>query len=115
MITSVPPATWRILPPTDTDPPTPTPMTIHPTWALAVCPSLTVTVLEGVTGVGITTERFRVIVELALAVVVAGDDFGVFVDVGLDAREVGDFGFCWLVVPIIGVFGVLVTVDGVVG
>src|SRR6266581_8009379 len=110
MIPSVPPATGRILSPTATAPPTPTPTTNHPTCALAVWPLLTVNVLEAlVTNVGVLLE-FWVVVELAFVVAGGGDDSGVLVgpDVGLDPREIGGFGFWSLVVPIVGltvVFG----------
>jgi|SRR6266498_5557097 len=108
MITSVPPSTRRILPPTTTDPPTPTPKTIHPTWALAVWPSLTVSVLEALKSVELLME-FRVVVDLAVVVAGGGDDFGVLVDVGSDSREIGDFGF-WLVVSLTDIFGVGIVV-----
>jgi len=102
----VPPATGRILPPTATAPPTPTPTTIHPTWALTVWPLLTVNVFEALTTVGVMV-GFRVVV------VVAGgdDDFAVLLGSESDPRELRDFGFFWLVVPIVGltvVFGLVV-------
>jgi hypothetical protein len=87
----VPPATWRIFPPTETDPPTPTPTTTHPTWALAVSPLRIVNVLEAVTS-GVIKGMWGLV---ELAAVFAGGDFagnrGAFVDVGRDPRELGDF------------------------
>ena len=115
IIPSVPPGTGRILPPTATAPPTPTPTTIHPTCALAVWPPLTVNVLEALTSVGAPVE-FWVIVELAVDAG-GGDDFGVSVDVGKDPLELSDFGFWSLVVPIVrvgltDVFGLAVGIVG---
>ena len=91
-----PPATGRTLPPTATAPPTPTPTTIHPIWALAVWPLLTVNVFEALLiSVGVMAG--------------GGDDFGAFVDVGWDPWELFDFDFdSWsLVVPIVGMTDVL--------
>ena len=137
MTPSVPPATGRVFPPTATDPPTPTPTTIHPTCALAVWPLLTVNVLVAVTGFEVT--GFRLVVEFKAVDVVAdggedfgvvvagsggdlgvvvklvavvggpgGDDFGVVVDVGW---ELGNFGF-WLVALIVGLTGVFGRIVG---
>lgn len=75
----MPPATWKILLPTETDPPIPTPTTIHPTWAAAVSPLRIVNVLEAVT-FGAIKEMWA-LVELA-AVVADGDEgFRVFVGI----------------------------------
>ena len=51
MTPAVPPAIGIMLPSTTTDPPTPTPTTLHPTWAFAVWPLLTVNVLVALTRV----------------------------------------------------------------
>jgi len=103
MTPAVPPATGIISPPTATDPPTPTPTTIHPTWALAVWPLLTVNVLEALIEV---LEESRVVVEVVVVVAAGGDELGAFVDVGNDPRENDGFGF-WLlpVVELTDVFG----------
>src|SRR5438445_7207012 len=100
MIASVPPATGRILSPTATAPPTPTPTTNHPTWALTVWPLLTVNVFEALTSVGVMV-WFWVVVGLVV-LVGGGEDFGVFSDVESDPLEIGNFGFLSLVVPIVG-------------
>ena len=105
MITSVPPATGRIFPPTTTDPPAPTPTTIHPTCALAVWPLLTVNVLEALITSGDVPVEIRVVVKVAVVVAGGGDDFRVLVDVS-DPWEMADFGFWRLVVPVVGLTGV---------
>ena len=84
----MPPATGRIWPPTETDPPIPTPTTSHPTWALAVWPLRIVNVLEAETS-GVIKGIWG-IVELA-AVLAGGDSVVAFA--GSDARELTDFGF----------------------
>ena len=59
---------------------------------------------------------FWLVVELAVIFVGGDEDFGGFVDVGLDAREIGDFGFWWLVVPnIVGLTDVFGRDVGIVG
>jgi len=95
MIPPVPPATGRVFPPTATDPPTPTPTTIHPTCALAVWPLLTVNVLVAVTAFGVT--GIWVVVEMEAVDVVAdgSEDLGVVVEFNLAvvvAGSGGDFG-----------------------
>jgi len=114
MIASVPPATGRILSPTATAPPIPTPTTIHPTWALTVRPLLTVNVFEALTCVGVVV-GFRVVVGLVVVVADGGDDLGVLLGPGLDPRELGDFGFWLLVVPVVRVTVVFGLDVGIVG
>jgi len=81
----VPPATGRIWPPTETDPPIPTPTTSHPTWALAVWPLRIVNVLEAVTS-GVIKGVWGIV---ELAAVFAGEDSVVTVA----SDELTDFGF----------------------
>jgi len=116
MIFTVPPATGRILPPTETDPPIPTPTIIHPTCALAVCPPLTVTVFEALVSPnpGEVPVEVCVVVELA-AVAGGGEDCGLLVDVGPDPREIGEIVFWRLVVPIVGLTGASGLAVGIVG
>src|SRR6266498_2841604 len=101
MITSVPPATGRILSPTATAPPIPTPTTIHPTWALTVWPLLTVNVFDALTSVGVMV-GFCIVVGLVVIVAGGGDDFGVLLGLRSDPRKLDDF-VLWLLVPVVGV------------
>ena len=60
--------------------------------------------------------EFWVVVELVAVVASGGDDFGVVVvDIGWDAWEIGDFGFWWLDVPIVGLADVFELVVDIVG
>ena len=115
MIAPVPPAIGRILPPTATAPPTPTPTTIHPTWALTVWPLLTVNVFEALTSVGVMVGLMLwFVVGFVVVVASGGDDFGILLGPGWDPRELGDVCSWSLVVPVIGmtvVFGMDVRVD----
>ena len=114
MIASVPAATGRILSPTATAPPIPTPTTIHPTWALTVWPLLTVNVFEALTDVGVIVD-FWVAVRLAVVAAGSGADFGVFVDVSPDPLEFDDFCFWLLVVAVVGLTDVFGLGVGIVG
>jgi len=91
IIASVPPATGRIWPPTETDPPMPTPTTSHPTWALAVWPLRIVNVLEAVTS-GVIKGVWEIV---EFAAVFAGEDSigNCGAVAGWDARELTDVGF----------------------
>ena len=71
---------------------------------------LTVNVFEALTTVGVIV-GFRVVGLVVVVVAGGGEDFAVLLGSESDPLELGDFGFFWLVVPIVGltvVFGLVV-------